>query len=74
MSDMVTNMICGCCTEPISQIPADWASARRILNREVRIPRRPHERCDECAGHNVYDSPCAPADFARPGCQCGCND
>ncbi|MEV6555892.1 hypothetical protein AB0M22_09260 [Nocardia sp. NPDC051756] len=74
MTDMVTNMICGCCTTSISQIPADCHTARRILDRVVKIQRNPLDRCDDCATHDVYSAPCVPADFERPHCRCGCAD
>ncbi|WP_306365369.1 hypothetical protein [Nocardia sp. CC227C] len=74
MSDLVTSMICGCCTEPISRIPADWATARRILAREVKVVRRLLNRCEDCAHHDVYRAPCVPANFEPPRCRCGCSD
>lgn len=74
MNDMVTNMICGCCTVSISRIPADWHTARRILAREVKVIRQPGNRCEDCAHHDVYSAPCVPADFIAPRCGCGCSD
>lgn len=74
MNDKVTTMICGCCTAPISQIPADWATARRIRSGAVKVGRVPTNRCDDCLGHDVYRAPCVPADFTAPRCNCGCAD
>ncbi len=72
MNDKLTTMICGCCTAPIAQIPADWATARRIRSGAVKVQRVPTDRCDECLHHDVYRAPCVPADFTEPCCVCGC--
>lgn len=72
MANTVVTMICGCCTAPIDAIPADWATARRIAAREVKVGRHPHDRCEDCARHDVYAHPCEPADFTPPRCDCGC--
>lgn len=74
MNTKVTTMICGCCTEPIVQIPADWHTARLIARGEIKVPRYPLDRCDACRGHDVYDDPCVFAEFERPRCRCGCAD
>ncbi|MET8648473.1 hypothetical protein [Nocardia aurea] len=73
-ANLVTTMVCGCCTTPIHQIPADWHTARRILARKVAVTRQPGNRCDACTGHDVYRAPCEPADFEKPHCGCGCTD
>lgn len=70
----VTTMICGCCTAPVTQISAEWATARRVLAGEVKVERKPQNRCDDCLNCNIYQAPCAPGEFTHPHCDCGCAD